>query len=118
MLRLREAPNGGLVLPADTTTNTNRDSIIALAAKYRLPAVYADRFLVTAGGLMSYETDRVDLYRERHLISTASSTAKSPPTCRCKRRISMKLVINLKTAKALGLIVSPDSAVAADEVIE
>jgi putative tryptophan/tyrosine transport system substrate-binding protein len=57
-------PDGGLVLPADTTTNIHRDLIIALTARHRLPAVYAGRFFVTAGGLMSYDTDRVNMYRQ------------------------------------------------------
>jgi len=56
-------PNGGLVLPPDATTTANRDRVVALAARYRLPAVYAWRQFVTAGGLMSYGTDFVELFR-------------------------------------------------------
>jgi putative ABC transport system substrate-binding protein len=55
-------PNGGLMLPADSTTNSNRNSIVMLAARHRLSAVYSIRVFVTAGGLMSYDTDRVDMY--------------------------------------------------------
>src|SRR5262249_53017689 len=56
-------PNGGLVLPPDITTNAHRDLIIALAAQHRLPTVYNDRVFVVAGGLMSYATNRADMYR-------------------------------------------------------
>ena len=56
------APNGGLVLPPDTNTNLHRDLIIRLAARHRLPAVYSDRFFVTADGLMCYSTDRTNQF--------------------------------------------------------
>src|SRR5258707_12216586 len=57
-------PDGGMVLPPDTTTVVNRDLIIALAARHRLPAIYSLRFFVTGGGLMSYGTDFVNLFRQ------------------------------------------------------
>ena len=83
-------PDGGLVLPPDSTTIVHRDLIIALAARHRLPAVYAVRFFVAAGGLMSYGTDQVDMFRQAAPMSTASCAATSRPTFRCRRRPSMK----------------------------
>ena len=87
---LRAMPNGGLVVPPDTTTIVHRDLIIALAARHRLPAVYPFRFFVAAGGLMSYGTDLVDQFDRRRPMSTASCAALSPPTFRCRRRPSTK----------------------------
>jgi len=78
-------PNGGLVLPPDITTKVHRDLIITLAARHRLPAVYAVRFWVTAGGLMSYDTDRVGQFRQAASYVDRSA-ATNPPTFRCRRR--------------------------------
>ena len=83
-------PNGGLVLPPDTTTTSHRDLIIALAARHRLPAVYAIRAFVAAGGLMSYGTDPATYFGRRRPMSTASCAAPSLPTFRCRRRPSTK----------------------------
>ena len=70
-------PNGGLVLPPDTSTVAHRNLIIALAAQHRLPAVYALRVFVVAGGLMYYGTDFVDLSRQGHPMSTAPARCKT-----------------------------------------
>ena len=83
-------PNGGLLLPPDNMTITHRDLIISLAARHRLPAVYSLRVFVAAGGLMSYGTDQVEMFRRRHPMSTASCAAPNPPTFRCRRRPSTK----------------------------
>jgi putative ABC transport system substrate-binding protein len=93
---------------------------ITLATKYRLPAIYFNRLHVAAGGLMSYGPDLVDQYRRAANLATpiASFGARSPASCPSRPRSSFRLVINLKTAKALGLTV-PDKLLAiADEVIE
>ena len=93
--------------------------IITLAARHKLPAVYSNRFFVTAGGLISYGTRfRSTNTGERPATSIASSRARSRPICRCRRRPNIELVINLKTAKALGLTVPPALLARADEVIE
>jgi putative ABC transport system substrate-binding protein len=79
-------PGSGLILTQSPTSDLNRDLIITLAARYRLPTVYAFRYYVAAGGLASYGPDRVDVYRRAAGTSTASSAAKSRPTCRFRRR--------------------------------
>ena len=86
---------------------SHRDLIIALAARHKLPAVYFDRSFVAAGGLISYGPDLIDSTGARPAMSTASSRARSRPTCRCRRRPNTSWSINLKTAKALGLTVPP-----------
>jgi putative tryptophan/tyrosine transport system substrate-binding protein len=111
-------PNGGLVLPPDTTTVIHRDLIIPLAARHRLPAVYAIRVFVAAGGLMFYGTDFVELYRQAasyvDRILRGAKAADLPVQLPTK----FETVVNLKAAKALGLTVPQGLLVAADEVIE
>src|SRR4051794_29659862 len=111
-------PNGALVLPPDTTTVVHRDLIIALAARHRLPAVYALRVFVAAGGLMFYGTDFVELSRQGasyvDRILRGARVADLPVQLPTK----FETVVNLKTAKALGLTVPQSLLVAADEVIE
>ena len=109
-------PNGGLVLPPDITTVIHRDLIITLAARHRLPAVYALRVFVAAGGLMYYGTDFVEMARQgasyvNHILRGAKA-ADLPVQLPSK----FETVVNLKTAKALGLTV-PQSLLI-DEVIE
>ena len=82
------APNGGLIVTASGLAIVHRDLIIALAARHKLPAVYSDASSSTAGGLISYGPDLIDQYRRRPATSTASSRARSRPTCRCRRRPS------------------------------
>ena len=111
-------PNGGLVLPPDTTTVIHRDLIIPLAARHRLPAVYAIRVFVAAGGLMYYGTDFVELYRQAasyvDRILRGAKAADLPVQLPTK----FETVVNLKAAKALGLTVPQGLLVAADAVIE
>ena len=80
------APNGGLILTASGAAQRHRDLIIALAARYKLPAVYYARFFVAAGGLISYGIDLLISTGVRPATSTASSKARSRPICRCRRR--------------------------------
>jgi putative ABC transport system substrate-binding protein len=112
------APNGGLLLPPDVNTNVHRDLIIALAARYSLPAVYWARVFVADGGLMSYGTDQVEMFRQTAAyvdrILRGDNSADLPVQATTK----FETIVNLKTAKALGLTVSPGLLVAADEVIE
>jgi putative tryptophan/tyrosine transport system substrate-binding protein len=88
------SPNGGLIVTGSALTVVRRDLIITLAARYRLPAVYYDRYFVAAGGLISYGSNNVQA-----------------PT-------KYELIINLKTAKALGLTIPEKLLATADEVIE
>ena len=110
-------PNGGLVMLPGTPIE-HRDLVIALTARHRLPAVYPFRFFVAAGGLMSYGTDFVDQSRQAagyvDRILRGANTADLPVQAPTK----YETVLNLKTAKALGLDVPPSLLVRADEVIE
>jgi putative ABC transport system substrate-binding protein len=111
-------PNGGLVLPPDISTVVHRDLIIALAARHRLPAVYAIRVFVAAGGLMCYGTDFVDLYRQGASYVDRILRGAKPADLPVQTPTKFATVVNLKTAKALGLTVPPGLLIAADEVIE
>ena len=110
--------NGGLVLPPDGTTILHRDLIIALAARHRLPAVYALRFFVAAGGLMSYSTDLPDQYRQAATYVDRILRGDKPADLSVQTPTKYETVVNLRTARALGLTVPPGLLVAADEVIE
>ena len=112
------APNGGLMLLPDTNTIVHRDLIIRLAARHRLPAVYSDRLFVMAGGLMCYGTDRADQFRQAASYVDRILRGAKPADLPVQVPTKYETVINLKTAKALGLTVPPALLVAADEVIE
>jgi len=112
------APNGGLVLPPDATTISQRHVIVALADRHRLPAVYSVRAFVAAGGLMSYNTDRSDMYRQTASYVDRILRGANPADLPVQAPTKYETVINLKTAKALGLIIPSGLQVAADEVIE
>jgi putative ABC transport system substrate-binding protein len=111
-------PNGGLILPPDTNTTIHRDLLVALAARHHLPAVYSDRLFVMAGGLICYSTDRVDQYRLAASYVDRILRGAKPVDLPVQVPTKYETVINLKTAKALGLTVPPGLLVAADEVIE
>jgi putative ABC transport system substrate-binding protein len=112
------APNGGLVLLPDITTAVHRDLIIALAARHRLPAVYWDRSFVAAGGLMSYGNDLVDSFRQAAAYVDRILHGDQPADLPVQAATKFETVVNLRTAKTLGLTVPPGLLVAADEVIE
>src|SRR5262249_2519463 len=111
-------PNGGVVLPPDTNSNFHSNLLIALAARHRLPAVYSDRLFVMAGGLMCYSTDRADQFRTAALYIDRILRGAEPSNLPVQVPTKYETVVNLKTAKALGLSVPPALLVAADEVIE
>jgi putative ABC transport system substrate-binding protein len=110
--------DGGLVLPPDITTLTHRDLIVALAARHRLPAVYALRVFVTAGGLISYGTDQVEMFGQTASYIDRILRGAKPADLPVQAPTKYETVLNLRTAKALGLTVPPGLLVAADEVIE
>jgi len=112
------APNGGLLLPTDGTTIVHRDLVIALAARHNLPAVYALRFFVTAGGLMSYGTDFGETFQQAASLVDRLLRGAKPIDLPVQTPAKYQTVLNLKTAKALGLTVPPGLLVAADELIE
>jgi putative tryptophan/tyrosine transport system substrate-binding protein len=111
-------PNGGLVLPPDATTTAHRDLIVALAARHDLPAVYALRPFVTAGGLMSYGVELSDMFRQAASYVDRILRGDNPADLPVQAATKFETIVNLKTARALGLTVPPGLLVAADEVIE
>jgi putative tryptophan/tyrosine transport system substrate-binding protein len=111
-------PNGGLIVATGASAVGHRQLIITLAARHHLPAIYPYRFFVTTGGLISYGPDRVDPFRRAadyvDRIFKGEKTADLPVQAPTK----YELVVNLKTAKALGLSVPPALQARADELIE
>jgi putative ABC transport system substrate-binding protein len=110
--------NGGLLFLPSTLAAFHRDLIIPLVSRHRLPAVYSSRIFVTAGGLMSYDTDRVDLYRQAATYVDRILRGEKPADLPVQAPVKYETVLNLKTAKALGLTVPDLLLVRADEVIE
>jgi putative ABC transport system substrate-binding protein len=111
-------PNGGLLVLPDGTSIQHRDLVIALAARHRLPTVYAHRFFVAAGGLMSYSTDIIEQNRQAASYIDRILRGAKPADLPVQVPVKYETVLNLKTAKALGLDVPPSLLVRADEVIE
>ena len=110
--------NGGLVVPGSALAAVHRDRIAALAAQNKLPAVYIDRIFVTAGGLISYGSDFLDQYRRTASYIDRILKGEKPADLPVQVPTKYELVINLKTAKALGLEVPATLLARADEVIE
>jgi putative ABC transport system substrate-binding protein len=111
-------PNGGLVLPTDITTIVNRDLIVALAARHRLPALYSFRSDVASGGLMSYGPDTANLFVRSASYIDRILKGEKAADLPVQAPTKFELAINLKTAKALGLNVPDKLLAVADEVIE
>ena len=112
------SPNGGLIVTASALATVHRDLIITLAARHKLPAVYYQRNFVAAGGLISYGPDFIDQFRRAAGYVDRILKGEKPADLPVQAPTKYELVINLKTAKALGLDVPPTLLARADEVIE
>ena len=110
--------NGGLIVTASPMAGVHRNLIVTLAGRHKLPAVYAARFYATAGGLISYGPDYVDQFRRAAGYVDRILKGEKPADLPVQEPTKYELVINLKTAKALGLDVPPMLLARADEVIE
>jgi putative tryptophan/tyrosine transport system substrate-binding protein len=111
-------PNGGLIVTSSGLAINLRDMIVTQAAKHRLPTMYYSRGFVSAGGLISYGSDRVDQFRRAAAYVDRILKGDKPSDLPVQNPTKYELVINLKTAKTLGLDVSFDLQQRADEVIE
>jgi putative ABC transport system substrate-binding protein len=110
--------NGGLIVLSSALVVVHRDLIVTLAARYKLPAVYFARYFVTGGGLISYGPDTIDPHRRAAGYVDRILKGEKPADLPVQAPTKFELVINLKTAKALGLAVPPSVLARADEVIE
>ena len=115
---LAATPNSALFVLTDVFTTVNRETITTLTAKYRLPAVYPHKYFVVGGGLISYGIDIADLHRRSASYVDRILKGATPAELPVQAPTKFELVINLKTAKALGLTVPPTLLARADEVIE
>jgi ABC-type uncharacterized transport system substrate-binding protein len=111
-------PNGGLIVTVGPLTVVHRDLIVTLAARHKLPAVYFDRTPVVGGGLISYGADLVGQFRQAAGYVDRILRGEKPANLPVQAPNKYELVINLKTAKALGLVIPPAVLTRADEVIE
>jgi len=118
MATLAREPNAGLTVGGDAFTLDHRKQIIALADRYRLPAIYAGDFFAREGGLMSYGVDFADGYRQAAGYVDRILRGAKPADLPVQAPVRYDLVINLKTARAIGLNVSADMLSIANEVIE
>jgi putative ABC transport system substrate-binding protein len=118
MAKLAVDPEAGLIFPPDPFTSVNRGAIVALAARCRLPAVYAFRHFTAEGGLISYGVDIPDLLRQAAVYVDRILRGEKPADLAVQQPTKFELLINVKTATALGLEVPPTLLARADEVIE
>jgi putative ABC transport system substrate-binding protein len=115
---LVDKPNGGLLVIPGATTQIHRDLIISLTGRHQVPAVYPYRFYVESGGLASYGIDRHDLYRRAASYIDRILRGEAPGDLPVQQATKFELVINLKTARALGLDIPVALLARTDEVIE
>jgi putative ABC transport system substrate-binding protein len=111
-------PNDGLIVTTGGLTTLHRELIAALAARHKLPAIYPFHYFAIAGGLISYGSDRIDQYRRAAGYVDRILKGEKPGELPVQAPVKYELVINLKTAKALGLDIPAKLLALADEVIE
>jgi putative ABC transport system substrate-binding protein len=115
--RVRE-PDGGLIVLPSAFMNTHRNLVIAVAERHRLPAIYAARYYAQSGGLLSYGNVAADAYRQAATYIDQILRGTKPADLPVQMSVKFELVVNLKTAKAMGLKIPESFLVRADEVIE
>src|SRR5262249_55771146 len=118
IVSLAGSGNGGIIVTGSPFATLHRELIIALAVRHKLPAIFFERFFATTGGLMSYGSDSVAQFREAAGYVDRILKGEKPAELAVQAPTKNSLVINLKTAKALGLTVPPSLVARADEVIE
>ena len=118
VIAFARSPGGGLIVAAGPAATRHRNLIVTLAARHRLPAVYYERFFVAGGGLISYGLDFVDQYRRAAGYVDRILKGEKPADLPVQAPTKYELVINLETAKALGLDVPASVLARADAVIE
>ena len=111
-------PGGGLIVMTDAFTSVHRKQIIALAARFALPAMYPYRYYIIDGGLMSYGVDQIDQIRGAAIYVDRILKGERPGDLPVQAPTRFQLVVNQKTAKTLGLKISESFLLRADEVIE
>ena len=111
-------PDGGILVPLDLTISALAEQTVTIVARHRLPAIYPERVFVASGGLVYYGTDRINLYRGAASYVDRILRGEKPGDLPYQQPTKYDLVINLKTAKALGLEIPPTVLARADEVIE
>jgi putative ABC transport system substrate-binding protein len=113
-----QEPNGGLIVTASAVTVTHRDLIIRLAAQHKLPTIYRQRVYAASGGLVSYGPDPLEQYRRAAGYVDRVLKGEKPANLPVQAPTKYELIINLKTAKALGLTVPASLLARSDDVIE
>ena len=111
-------PNGGLIVPVPSSVVLHRELPITLPARHRLPAIYSARFFVTSGGLISYGTNPLVVWRDGASYVDRVLKGAKPAELPAQFPTKYELVVNIKTAKTLGLTVPPQMLGRADDVIE
>ena len=113
-----EQPNGGVFFPADLTVGGHLEQIVPLVARYRVPSIYSEQLSVKIGGLVYYGTDRVDIFRRSASYVDRVLRGEKPGDLPYQQPTKYEMIVNLKTARALGLTVPPPLLARADKVIE
>jgi putative tryptophan/tyrosine transport system substrate-binding protein len=108
----------GVIVPSDPATNSHRKLLVELAARYRLPTIFALRAAVADGGLMSYGVDLIELFRQAAIYADRILKGEKPADLPVQLPAKFELVVNLRTAKTLGLDMPASLLATADEVIE